>query len=152
MQLLSYRSRNQTEDVGLVGTSNIDLFRFYAGATFGLLYESFPISRNLTHSELIGSCGNDERSRHEQIIIETWRWLMDTGYLRQIPDTGAFDLTLKSFDALTILDGPDETACRGAKLAQFTKQVGRHAVSETVAEIVAKVLGSGAIAAYTLLR
>lgn len=134
--------------------TNIDLFRIYSGTTFALLYEAFPLSKKLEARELIEHCSiaTDQPSRtaHEEIVNETWRWLRETAYLRYDPNTETYDLTPRSFEGLTFLDKPNEGICRGDQLRQLTKKVGGEAVSETIAEIVTQILGTGARAAFSM--
>lgn len=133
-------------------TSNIDLFRYYTGATFARLYEHFPIALDMNSSQLVDELklvsDAQERKRHVELVEAAWQWLVATGYLQHDEQTGAYSLTPLSFDGLTFLDDPDSGVCRGDKLRTLTQRVTTATVSETVAEIVARLLGSGAKAAY----
>lgn len=135
--------------------TNIDLFRIYAGTTFAFLYESFPMSKQLNAGELVEHCNlaNDQTSRsaHELIVRETWRWLHETDYLRHDADTDTYNLTPRSFEGLTFLDNAADNVCRGDKLRQLSQKVGVETVSETMAEIVTNILGSGTRAALSFL-
>ena len=135
--------------------SNVDLFRVYAGTTFAFLYEAFPLSTKLQAKDLVAHCNlvSDQsgRTRHEMIVRETWRWLKETDYLRQNAQTGDYDLTPRSFEGLTFLDQPQDGVCRGDKLRHLSQKVGVETVSETIAEIVTKLLGSSARVALSAL-
>ena len=135
--------------------TNIDLFRIYSGTTFAFLYEAFPLSTKLNAGQLVEHCdiANDQASRaaHELIVRETWRWLIVTGYLRYDTTSDTFDLTPKSFEGLTFLDDATGCVCRGDKLRQLSRKAGVETASETMAEIVTSILGSGTRAALSFL-
>ena len=63
-------------------TSNIDLFRYYTGATFARLYEHFPIALGLNASQLIDELqlvsDAQERKRHVALVEAAWQWLVAT--------------------------------------------------------------------------
>lgn len=149
-----------TDDVEAHGTAmtnhtNVDLFRIYSGTTFALLYDAFPLSKELKTTELVEHCklaaDKVDQAKHELIVRETWRWLVEAGYLHKNAETGRFDLTLRSFEGLTFLDNPNDGVCRGDRLVRLSQKVGVETVSETIAEIVTKVLGTSTRAALSVL-
>jgi len=135
--------------------TNLDLFRLYTGTTFALLYEAFPMRRRLDAAELVEHCKLTDnaisREKHLRLVEETWRWLVETGYLRHDIETGYYDLTPQSFGGLTFLDDAEAGVCRGDKLRQLTKTVGSETAIETIAGIVSLILGAGARSAYSML-
>ena len=136
-------------------TSNVDLFRHYTGVTFARLYEQFPISTDMDAALLVDELGlaatPEQRERHIELIEAGWQWLIATDYLAFDDHAGAYSLTPRSFDGLTFLDEPDSGVCRGDQLRSLSQRVTTATVSETIAEIVARVLGNGAKAAYGLI-
>ena len=135
--------------------ANIDLFRIYSGATFAILYESFPISTKLNTAELVEHCNiafdQSSRTAHEQILKESLRWLREMDYLRYNENSETFYLTVRSFEGLSFMDDPSDGQCRGEKLKQLTQKVGVEAAAETISAIVTKILGSSARTALSLM-
>ena len=139
----------------MTNLSNVELFRVYAGTTFAVLYETFPLSCQLNAEQIIDHCkladDEDSRAQHLHLIEATWRWLEKTDYLDHNQNNGAYNLTPRSFEGLTFLDDADSGLCRGDKLRQLTQKVGGATAIESIAEIVSELLGSGAKAAYAFL-
>jgi len=136
----------------MTSTSNVDLFRYYTGVTFARLYDRFPMSTELDAAHLVDELGlvttAEQRECHIKLVTAGWQWLIASQYLAYDERAGTYSLTPRSFDGLTFLDNPDSGVCRGDQLRNLTQRVTTATVSETIAEIVARVLGSGAKAAY----
>ncbi len=135
--------------------ANIELFRVYAGATFALLYESFPLKSRLDASQIIDHCSLADdaisHARHLQLVEQTWRWLVETDYLRYDEQTSTYDLTPRSFEGLTFLDDANEGVCRGEALLQLTANVASKSFSNAISEVVVRIMGSGARTFITAL-
>lgn len=152
---MSPTNRTNPREVDITKHTNIDRFRIYSGTTFADLYEVFPPRKKLDAGELVNHCNivTDQHGReaHELIVTETWRWLKEMDYLRYDGSSGTYDLTPRSFEGLSFWDNPSDSVCRGEKLRQLTQKTGVETLSETIAEIVTKVLGSGARSALAFL-
>ena len=135
--------------------TNVDFFRLYAGRTFAQLYSSFPIRSRLDAVQMVEDCGTvisiNGRTRQLEIINATWRWLAETGFLDHDPSTNTYNLTPRSFEGLTFLDDQASGVCRGDQLRELAQRTVNASVAQSVAEIVTKILGSGARAAYSFL-
>jgi len=135
--------------------TNIEMFRIYSGTAFARLYEQFPLSTRFDVGELIEHCGlatnASARTSHMRLVMETLRWLEETGQIRLNKGPGTYDLTPRSFYELSAVPDREENICHGDRLRELAKEVGSESVAKTLAEIVTQIFGTGIKAAYSFL-
>lgn len=124
--------------------SNIEQFDEIVGKAFALLYESFPMPRELMYGQVIESddLAEADDAKSAAFFMASIQWLIDTGYLsakelQQIGFSGAV-LTAKGLEALKAL--PDSLQGPiGARLIEAAKTDGR----EVMRSLTGQALGFG---------
>ena len=88
---------------------NVDCFELYAGRVLGMLYEKFPLPRELTVDLILAGTPEDslDETTRRQIAGHTTIWLTRAGYIERATEdsTGPFrgTLTAKGFECLRAL-------------------------------------------------
>jgi hypothetical protein len=138
-----------------MASSNIERFDEIAGKAFGLLYESFPVPRNIMIRHLTQKDSaineNDFTEEEGYFIIASLQWLINSGYItaaRPGSIMGFSDvvLTAKSLEVMKAIPDSLQTPL-GERLVEAAKGEGRELFRSLVGQVLDMglkyTLGSG---------
>jgi hypothetical protein len=138
--------------------SNIDLFHQFAGKTFAILYDHFPMFKAISEEDLVQGADLDgmEPSHAREVAGYTLMWLLETGYLRRSGETVPPRLTLspKGFEVLDASPFPiretdtppaprAEERTLGNQLKALTKETLTSEAKEQLKSLVHRAFGWG---------
>ena len=142
---------------------NIEKFDRISAKTFALLYESFPVPRDLLVApdygvphiqEIVDSIGIDSEnfaSEREEIefIYATIRWLESAGYLDYGKELQLFGfrnavLTAKGLEILKAIPPSISTDTAGKTLGELVEDAVKSGAQESISNAVKGVLSKGA--------
>lgn len=139
--------------------SNVDLFNLFSAQIFALLYEQFPLPKQLSPENLAEEANYSEISNEHarQVAGHTLNWLSKTGYIEKIGEITPFRYILspKGFEILNAspFSGRESKAATlGEQLVTSTKEAVSSAGKEELKSLVKSVIGWGVGSGFAGIR
>jgi hypothetical protein len=147
---------------------NVELFNLFAARSFALLYEHFPLPKQILPEELAVDADYEGTSRDaaREVAGRTLMWLADTGYITRVGDPSVsqyrFILSPKGFEILDAspfsriekkeVSSDKNQVTLGERLIASTKEAVSSASKEEMKDLTKKVIGWGAAAGFAAAK
>jgi hypothetical protein len=130
---------------------NIELFDLYVGKIFVLLYEEFPVRKNINACDFLGykekydeSNYTDKEDKECGIFESTMEWLQESGYIlyKEKSSVWYIDVIL-SAKGLELLKAVPESVRTKKSIGEHINHLARESTDESLKQAVNMLLSMG---------